>query len=70
MKKPFPAGDDLPLDAILEEDNYSWIKVRRYVDIGGFSDEKLARLEVHHEKETTFLIGMCRRLAQALKEKK
>lgn len=58
---------------ILDEKDYSWIKVKRYdeeqekslVEFGHF-DEALELLKEHHEKETKFLIETCRKLAWKL----
>lgn len=43
--------------------DYSWIKVKRYVDDPSLSwEERYRRLEEHHEKETKFLIAEVERL--------
>ena len=51
------------LDAIIEQDNYSWIKVKKLSDAPTFQE-----LEYHHFKETEFLINKCRELAGKLKQ--
>ena len=61
VEKHFNMLDEL--DAIIEEDNYSWIKVKRLSDNATFQE-----LEDHHRKETEFLIAKCRELAGKLKQ--
>lgn len=42
---------------------YNWIKVKKYEDDTKLSDaDRLAKLQAHHEKETTFLINFIRDL--------
>lgn len=46
---------------------YGWIKVKRYVDDPSLSwEERYARLDAHHTKETTFLINKIRDLSKEL----
>lgn len=48
---------------------YGWIKVKRYVDDPSLSwEERYARLDSHHTKETTFLINKVRELAKELEQ--
>ena len=48
-------------------DGHTWVKVRRYDHPPGASaEERLRLLEEHHLRETEFLIGKCRHLAQEL----
>lgn len=48
------------LDALTD---YSWIKVKKYVDDETLSwEERYKRLMDHHEKETRFLINEVNRL--------
>lgn len=63
-----PGAGDLDLEAIAG-DGHGWIKVRRYEEPPPDETDWRAayeRLAAHHAKETTFLIGMCRRLAAML----
>jgi len=59
------------LDQILDEKDYSWIKVGRWniYDYAGYQDYEriLDDLEEHHIQETTFLIRLLRDLAEELK---
>jgi len=61
VEKHFNMLDEL--DAIIEQDNYSWIKVKKLSDAPTFQE-----LEYHHFKETEFLIAKCRELAGKLKQ--
>ena len=61
VEKHFNMMDEL--DAIIEQDNYSWIKVKKPLDAPTFQE-----LEYHHFKETEFLITKCRELAGKLKQ--
>ena len=57
------------LHEIIQHGNYSWIKVKRYIDDKSLSDkDRYAKLEEHHMKETEFLINKCRELACQLLE--
>jgi hypothetical protein len=48
---------------------YGWIKVKRYVDDPTLTwEERYARLDSHHTKETTFLINKVRELAKELND--
>lgn len=52
------------MESIAQEGNYSWIKVKRYVDDPSLTwEERYRKLEEHHQKETEFLIKTCRELA-------
>lgn len=61
VEKHFNMLDEL--DAIIEQDNYSWIKVKKLSDAPTFQE-----LEYHHFKKTEFLIAKCRELAGKLKQ--
>ena len=61
VEKHFNMLDEL--DAIIEQDNYSWNKVKKLSDAPTFQE-----LEYHHFKETEFLIAKCRELAGKLKQ--
>ncbi len=53
-----------------ESPDYSWIKVKRWVDDPSKPwEERFEALKKHHEVETKFLIGECKRAQDALKEK-
>jgi hypothetical protein len=60
---PKKAADDFmkQLDSLTKD--YSWIKVKRYVDDESLTwEERYARLMKHHEEETTFLINEVNKL--------
>lgn len=55
------------LAKIVNPEDFSWIKVKKYEDDVTKSDlERLEALKEHHIKETTFLLNKCRELALAL----
>lgn len=55
-------NDDI--SKIINKDDFSWIKVKRFVEPENIPDANdYARLVEHHKKETEFLIGVCRTLA-------
>jgi len=50
---------------------YKWIKVPKYVDDLSLSwEERYARLNEHHIKETTFLIDKLREIVSGLADNK
>jgi hypothetical protein len=55
------------LQKIANAEDFSWIKVRRYVKNESKSaEDQLADFEQHHLKEMTFLLNKCREFAQKL----
>jgi hypothetical protein len=62
--------NDIELQEILN--SYKWIKVKQYHKPNQPSDWQLQHelLEIHHRRETEFLIEKCRELAQELIETK
>jgi len=58
---------DDDLVSIIDPENFSWIKVKKYIqDENAPWKEKYQALEDHHVKETTFLLNKCRKLAKEL----
>ena len=56
------------LDKILNDEDFTWIKVKRFVDDSNLPlEERFHLLEKHHLNETKFLINKCRDLARTLK---
>ena len=52
---------------IADPKDFGWIKVKRHVDDPNANlEERLAVLQEHHVKETTFLLEKCRTLAELL----
>lgn len=51
--------------------DYSWIKVKRFVDDPTLSwEERFKRLEKHHEEETKFLIEYIEKMKKEEQEKR
>lgn len=62
----------LDIEAMANESNTSWIKVKRFAD-GSWGEDvslaaRLAALAEHHRKETEFLVSVVRRLARRLED--
>ena len=56
------------LEARVNPDDYTWIKVKRHADDPSCPlEERYTTLEAHHKAETNFLINEVRALAVALK---
>ena len=53
------------LEKIMDKNDYSWIKVKKF-DEQDEASQEYDVLKLHHEKETEFLLSKCRELAEKL----
>lgn len=58
-------NDEL-IASIVYGNEKDWIKVKKLNLDGVLESEAYSKLLEHHEKETSFLIGVCKKLAEQL----